>query len=799
FLDVMRDPQAAAFWSHLADAHPDDPMLQRQVLSARSTWADRSLIERTIQRLQAAASDREVEWKVARSRLLIFNGNPDDLQKALSLLRPVVKQAPYRTRPRLLLATVLQRQGDFDGAAAQLKILKGLRPQDSQVVLDLAELRLAQGDRHRAEQLIDRLLNKPHVPAADRYRSAMLLARLGRFDRALAICEKTFGSLEHVPATPALARWLIRLNRSAEAEAVYRRLMKRPSPRVITAYVRFLLSRNRRAEAQDLISGLNDLAVSKATRARVHAAYQRLLVELETDQEARFRRIQLAIDAYRRVLSLEPADRATCYRLIDFNLRFLNISEALDVARDAPEPLKQDAVIRFLTERRKLIQEAGGGRLTRLILTEMLAHPDRIDPLAEGLGWIGQVLSDRRQRGPAVAAVEKLIGREPASVALGLLQVELYTLNRQPNKAVMQMRRLVRLEPDRSDLRLRLIRLLERYRRWEEMRDAARQWKRLSLKDLLPAEVLAAKALLRMGRAHQAVERLQPAESRLAAEPQRHFEAMAVYVEALILAGRIDRAASLLWPLLGQETRWRRLAMTAATDWIRAPDVSARWLRRVAKARSNASAADQMAMDFQWVALGDREDLQAEVAAAEARLRNRAEDPNASAAFLSRWGTFAMQKGRRPEALAAFRRAVEKDPGQTVALNNMAVLLSDSPSQRAAALVHVLRAIEIESRRWDSQRLASFHDTAAMVLMRLNRYDRAVEHLERAVGLAPKNVAWTVALAEALLAKGDRLKASNRFDQIRLKLLAAESTPQGLRDRIDRLAVSLGRRSPVRR
>jgi tetratricopeptide (TPR) repeat protein len=78
-----------------------------------------------------------------------------------------------------------------------------------------------------------------------------------------------------------------------------------------------------------------------------------------------------------------------------------------------------------------------------------------------------------------------------------------------------------------------------------------------------------------------------------------------------------------------------------------------------------------------------------------------------------------------PEAQRCYRQVLEKEPGNVVALNNLAWLLAHAPAGAAEGLALIERAVQLVGPR------PELLDTRALVHLALNRPDRAIADLER--------------------------------------------------------------------
>ena len=80
-------------------------------------------------------------------------------------------------------------------------------------------------------------------------------------------------------------------------------------------------------------------------------------------------------------------------------------------------------------------------------------------------------------------------------------------------------------------------------------------------------------------------------------------------------------------------------------------------------------------------------------------------------------------KGNESQAIETFRRIVQDRPNDVIALNNLAMLLADSPTKAQEALPLINRAIELVGTK------ATLMDSKAYVLLRLGRYEEAISIL----------------------------------------------------------------------
>jgi tetratricopeptide (TPR) repeat protein len=80
-------------------------------------------------------------------------------------------------------------------------------------------------------------------------------------------------------------------------------------------------------------------------------------------------------------------------------------------------------------------------------------------------------------------------------------------------------------------------------------------------------------------------------------------------------------------------------------------------------------------------------------------------------------------RSNESQAIETFRRIVQDRPNDVIALNNLAMLLADSPANSQEALPLINRAIELVGPK------PALTDSKAYVLLRLGRYDEAISIL----------------------------------------------------------------------
>lgn len=137
-----------------------------------------------------------------------LNNNEADL--AVELLHKTVKLHPRNSRVRMLLAELLTRKNDHDGAVAQYRAILEQKPDDAQALTAIAKLYQTTNKLSELASIADSMLEQKDSMAVGFYYQGWLKVQDSKLDEARELFEKALSiapaSIE--PATAMVQTWL---------------------------------------------------------------------------------------------------------------------------------------------------------------------------------------------------------------------------------------------------------------------------------------------------------------------------------------------------------------------------------------------------------------------------------------------------------------------------------------------------------------------------------------------------------------------------------------------------------------
>jgi tetratricopeptide (TPR) repeat protein len=736
FLDHTGDPGALALWLQLADAHADDARVQGWALQTRCVKSDGPAQDRLIERLRALSGPQAVTWRLARAQRLLAGDGGRGAAEAAALLQGVVADAPHSLSAQVMLARSLDRMNLDAKAAAQITAAARVQPQSVELAMEAARMLQSQQDYAGARTHLLRVAARGDLDPPTAARLAAMLARQGEDAAALGVLDsmaRTTPLSEHqLLLMGALGR---RQGDGKRVDAVVAKLLESPSAAGIEFAADYYATIGEVGQARNVLARLDAAAMSKVDRATILATF-----------EQRHGTPGSAVALWEQAVAADPSAVAPRRSLIAQQLRARETAQALASLDATKEALPSDEGITDLWRRKNVIVWAAGKPLVQPLLLAMVLNGSAQAVTGEALEVIKEMRPEDRTAG--LARLRALALANPGELPLLTVTVQLQLMYGRAEDAVVVSGAALAAQPTAWEAAWVRSEALGAAGRWDEALAAAQEWRRRSVGDTLPADMMIAEALHRLNRAGEAASQLAAYLPRARSKPGVHGDLLWSYARSQLVLGRVDAAVALLSPFWKEAGTLRSRSIDLALQTGVSSSSAMSWLDRLAVELPGDAAAERTRLAATWL------DLASRFQSAECRRRASqllAELLKAPAASAEQWfleGMLEEQEGNVPRAELAYRKALELSPALAAACNNLAMLLAARDTQLDEALDLATRAAR------SAPQSPGYLDTLAHVQHRLNRTAEAVATARRAVELQPENPQWRARLASLLAPVG---------------------------------------------
>jgi tetratricopeptide (TPR) repeat protein len=744
YLDLIHHDDALSVWSALADANPDNIVVQRQLLAAWAVQRDRQLLDRTIERIKALTGDTGITWRLARARFLLDSQEQQrDAALAASLLNDVIRMAPTRVEPQLMLAEAMDRLNNPTGAIARLIAAADLNPDTPEIALELADrlIRL-RNDPERARLYLERVLTSPTATSEHRRHAAGVLVQLGEVDRAVALLESDGRIAGEPDLLYAMLCW--RQGRFDDVAAMCEKMLAEPTADRIAFVADFYASTQRTDEATAALAQLDAALVTPVERELVLASFHRAHGTLDD-----------AVTHYRR--ALEASSRHEDAWLAYLELLILSgpasqIAAALD---EAGRALPDHAGVAAIKAQWPRLASFGENLpdMIRPVTVSLLVDQASRDAAMQTLQLLVSAERDARPLADVVFDLKSLANRHPLYAPVQSLAVRYALKAGQLEDAVNIATRAAKAFAADSEMAWLACEALASMNRWSEVLVAAQDWRRRVYQNPLPADQMIAEARLNMRDPARAVTQLEPYMTDALKQPDAFASVIHQYARALVAARQPSKARAMLQPLAAASPMWRETWIALTEEPAVDQAMAAQWLNEIASLMPDDSTDERLHLASGWFAHAQRFNLaasRARVVDIVAPLASRDDAPAETSLLLA---YCAEIDGDHSAAERHYREAIRRDPSQDTACNNLAMLLLNQKRQLDEAVALAGRAVKSQPDN------PVFLHTLAAVLAGKREYDGAIEAIRRAARLEPQSIEWTLTLGELLVEAGRKDQA----------------------------------------
>lgn len=763
--------QAREVLGSVSAANPDSAAIQLSVLDNQAAWTDAGLVEQATSRLRAATGDDGVEWKlVDATRLLTFSPEPARAQEVILRLNDVLRVDPQNAQAMALLAEWMLVTDNHNGAVGYLTRAVAIPDSPPSLYPRLISLQRELGRIEPARTLAREFAEVPGLPADLRRTRARLLSELDLPELALRDIEALSQSGSTVDVL-AQARVLLQSGDGSQAATVAEGVIVGGDvPRdQFLAGLAIMVQAGRIDRALALMDAR---PVGAEPTTPVDRA---MLLELAGRFDQAEQTLQAHADA--------SADAEAYVQLARYQLRRGKQDQTRQTIAAASSRGVQSAELAGVDAMAAAFTGPLSESQAQNVIDTIPAGPVR--ELAEATRWFDQNPTQ------VEAFVEKLLPITRAApnllLASRLLVQGLLELGK-VDEAVAAARSAAGAAPSSADASSLLAQTLINVGRTEEARTATETWRRLAADPLEPTVTLA-HLELDLDRADTARRLLDPLVAgapKLA--PAAPPQVWASLVSALARLGDAGNAKAMAALRSDSEPGWlASTAMIAAGD-LADTDAAREWLAQIRPKvlqLPQGKLVYSNAVAVLAARTGSKDDLAAALAVLEADL---ASDGVGVSELLMSAGLLE-QLGRHAEAEQTYRRTIQKDGQQWIALNNLANLLAQRPADAKEALTLANRALSIiDGQRVPDQTRALVVHTVAKAQSLNGDQQQALISVRRAIALDRSLGEARLTEAEILERAGEPRRA---VDVLQLMLRQAGENSLNVTDEQEQRATAM--------
>lgn len=761
-LDAAGNPDARSTWIRLADENPKAINIQRLAISSSTVRNDLAFLGRAIERIKAVIGNEGVNVRVAEASLILRQAADMNAQnrerevvRAASMLSDIVRQFPDKIEARQLLANSLVLLDRRIDAIGQFVEIVRRSPQSRGAILQLVQLLQHSGDFDRARPYLDqaeslieqqRALGIDDELRDDAVRLAALLRAQGLADRALAVLQK----FDDAAGSTTVAAHELLAAQGRLDEATIKSMLAEPTLTNVELVAEHYARLGRLSEADAVIEklGLVDAAAGEREFAR-GLYYQRRGRHAEAIPEFR-----VAADAL-------PDKRNVWAALLVSQIAEGRSDDVLATLARAKSALPNDEGFKRLGDS-ALVKSAVENPVLRPLLVDLLGATDSADDLMAALRLADSSAKADRTIAQVLEDLRPIAQRMPRQRSVQFLLIDLELAAGQVDRAIAAASRLAQVLPADPAPARRLSEICFAAGRWNELINAANDWKRRSGAATRDADEYLATGLLGTNRAAEA---LAVAETHY--NPAVFDNFARLRMQSLIALNRTADAETAIFPQLTQSPLARSAAITACVTQFTDAATINRWMNAVEAAVPTPTLSDQIVLLQAWNDLAQRNITPA--FADQVMRRLDSVEPllqAATDATASNWFVFALISeinGRDAQAAAAYRKALELDPSLAVASNNLAMLLL----RTGGSLDEALRLARQATSATNDRNIAEYFDSLGQVQLKLSDYTAARQSLQRAVELDPASIEKRIRLTRAIIGTGDGDAARAALTELR--------------------------------
>jgi len=707
YLLISDHKDASAALRNLVEQFPDSLPVLVFAIGQTQTWEDQEFVANVIDHLRQYLGNDAHQVKLAQANQVIrfFAEDEAQLAHANILINDVLKQAPQSLAALSLMAEIsmMGQHPAPSRAIEHLETAVAYYPGQTSLYLRLIHLLQEQGQFDTAGRYLDILSRFAQSDPQLRRASVALLQTQGDLETALLHAADLITEDASESEQLALAAMHIKANHLPEAESIYDRLLTQEGhTRLTVAQTAEFYARTGRFDEGTRLIQEHDLAGGDLDRSVLLGHYYQRHGQL-SEAEKWYKQ---AVEAYPD--SLEARHHLARYYIDNQN----------------PEQAKQEALagLELDSEHHGLqatlasacftLGESDHERAVKL-LSSLGQENEELQAVVQLLAEIRIIDNRAEPTDEQLQQAKQLVEQHASFLHAWQLAVSLHHDAGRVSDAIDLARQALSRFPTEPEPSEWTTQLLMRAQRWGEALVEAQEWRRRTRGDTFVVDLDLASLYLQLNQPLDALTQLEQHETRFTVQKSVRPAGLVVWLETLLANGQCQRASEYIGSLVAD---YPDQFLPFAIEFNRAAQQTGR---------------------SECFDLADRYAQQA----------SQAPDWQVTATVLR--GTIAEAQQKTSQAVMFYRRALEWDPDQPQALNNLAFILTNTTEDHEEAQTLIQRALQQHPDQPD------FLDTYALILRNMNQNDQATQTYYRALALRPDDLNIALNLADLLLAQHD--------------------------------------------
>jgi len=729
---------------------PNDIPLKRQLLTCQEVLNEPEKAQQIVDNIKSIEGDEGWQWRYEQAKIWYLSDSfKNRYSQIVSLLQENLLINPNDLESRVLLARTYDKADELQLAIVTYREALNRSPNNIQIVTMLISALYKAREFDQAEELLSRTSQQKVDNVQLQKLQLQNFLRLGELDSASNVLQDLLSNEpDNQGASLALALLKMQQNQFDDSDALLTQLKTQDSNSLVitAAQIQLNIRRDKPEEAlrvcNEFVSNQEN-ASAYILRSRTYAALnqsdkakedlERAIalepdnVEVWVSRSDFYRsmgRQEEAVTDIRKALSLEPEDLQIQKRTITLLLSTgqpASIQEASALLAKAMESNPDDTELQFLKANSLLIEgSAPAIESANRILQEIT---DNQPEISRAWLMLGEIMLRQGQPGKAIDIALRGLSYTPNDRALLLLKARA-EIGRSPILGLTTLKALYELDPNNVETALFLA---HTHIMVEEPKKAVDIIRKLlitcSPSDTRQCNIALAIALYKQG---SKTEAQQIFDSLLEDEPDDSTPFLA-YMQ-----------------LLEEDKLWDELKLRTDNWYNKHPN--------------DLATITAIARDLVSV-----EDVQAKKIA-EGFLQNVLQNNSNHIQAINSLAILMEMTGRYEQSVKLYKKIIELQPQNVVAINNLAWIMCERQSQHQQALQLAQKGLQL------APDYADLIDTRGMIYYRLSDFDKAIEDFSRCVELYPDSTPQTVAsrfhLAKAYIGAGQKDKAIRYLEEV---------------------------------